>query len=147
MRYFEDLRDGEIVELGTARVTEEEILEFGRRYDPQPFHVDADAAQESLYGGLIASGWHTCALFMRLLAEGFLNDTASLGSPGVDEVRWPLPVRPADTLTATLEVLKTRPSRSRPDRGIVTSRGTLRNQAGESVLTLLATNLIARRAD
>lgn len=145
MRFFEDLGNGEVVQLGTTAVTAEEILEFARSYDPQPFHVDPAAAEDSVYGGLIASGWHTCALFMRLLATGFLNDTASLGSPGVDEVRWRRPVRPGDTLTGTVTILGTRVSQSRPDRGIVTSSGALDNQTGETVLTMIATNLIRRR--
>ena len=142
MRYFEDLNAGEVFELGTVAVTEAEILEFAERYDPQPFHVDREAAERSIYGGLIASGWHTCALFMRLLATGFLNDTASLGSPGVEEIRWPAPVRPGDDLAGRLEIVSTRPSRSRPDRGIVTSRGILTNQDDTTVLSLAATNLI-----
>ncbi|MBA2576605.1 MAG: MaoC family dehydratase [Euzebyaceae bacterium] len=147
MRFLEDLQEGEVIALGVTTVAEEEIIEFGRRYDPQPFHVDPELARESIYGGLIASGWHTCALFMGLLAPGFLNSTASLGSPGVDEVRWSRPVRPGDTLTGTLTILATRPSRSRPDRGIVTSRGALHNQDGDPVLTLAAVNMIGRRPD
>lgn len=145
MRYFEDLQAGEVFHLGRIAVTEEEILAFARRYDPQPFHVDPVAAERSVYGGLIASGWHTCALFMRLLATAFLNDTASLGSPGVDEVRWKAPVRPGETLTGRLELLEARASRSRPDRGIVRSRGTLADDHGDTVLSILATNLIGRR--
>lgn len=147
MRYFEDLAAGETYDLGTLTVSEEDILEFAKRYDPQPFHIDPEAAEGSIYGGLIASGWHTCALYMRLLATGFLNDTASLGSPGVDEIRWPAPVRPGDQLSGSLEILTSRPSNSRADRGIVTSRGKLANQHGEAVLRLTAINLIGRRPD
>lgn len=145
MRYFDDLRSGENIRLGTLTVTAEEIVEFATRYDPQPFHVDPVAARESIYGGLIASGWHTSALFMRLLVDGFLRDAASLGSPGVEQLRWPAPVRPGDELTGLLCILETRASRSRPDRGIVTSSGELRNQDGQTVLTLIATNLLGRR--
>lgn len=146
MRSFDDLAAGETIDLGATTVTEDEILAFARDFDPQPFHVDPDAAAGSPYGGLIASGWHTCALFMRLLATGFLNDTVSYGSPGIDELRWPRPVRPGDTLSGTFEILEARPSASRPDRGILRSRGTLTNQDGEPVLTCLATNFIGRRA-
>lgn len=146
MRYFEDLRPGETVALGETSVSEEEILTFARRFDPQPFHVDPAVAGSSPYGGLIASGWHTCALFMRLLATGFLNGTASLGSPGVDEIRWPVPVRPGDVLSGKLEILEVRTSQTRPDRGIVRSRGTLTNGHGERALRLTAVNLIGRRA-
>jgi acyl dehydratase len=146
MRYFEDLRTGEVISLGEASVSEADIVDFARRFDPQPFHVDPAVASASPFGGLIASGWHTCALFMRLLATGFLNDTPSLGSPGVDEVRWPTPVRPGDVLSGRLEILETRASQSRTDRGIIRSRGSLTNGHGEKVLTLTAVNLIGRRS-
>lgn len=146
MRYFEDLHTGEVIALGEVSVSEAEIVDFARRFDPQPFHVDPAVASASPFGGLIASGWHTCALFMRLLATGFLNDTASLGSPGVDEVRWPAPVRPDDVLSGKLEILQTRTSQSRTDRGIIRSRGSLTNAHGEKVLTLTAVNLIGRRS-
>jgi acyl dehydratase len=144
VRYFDDIAVGERIDLGTTRATEAEILAFARDFDPQPFHVDPTAAEQSIYGGLIASGWHTCALYMRLLATGFLNHTASLGSPGVDEVRWPRPVRPGDTLHGELEILEARPSASRPDRGILRSRGSLTTDAGDVVLTVLATNFVGR---
>jgi acyl dehydratase len=144
VRSFDDLHAGDRVELGTVTVTEAEILEFARAYDPQPFHVDADAAARSPYGGLIASGWHTGSLFMRLLATAFLNDTDSLGSPGMEELRWPAPVRPGDTLRGELEILETRPSASRPEVGIVRSRGTLTNADGVTVLSLVATNFLGR---
>lgn len=147
MRTFDDLAAGETIDLGTTSVTEAEILAFAREFDPQPFHVDPEAAAASPYGGLIASGWHTCALFMRLLATGFLNDTVSYGSPGIDELRWPRPVRPGDTLAGAFEILEARPSASRPDRGILRSRGTMTNQDGDEVLSCLATNFIGRRAD
>jgi acyl dehydratase len=143
----QQLAPGHTVTLGEVRVTEAEILDFARRYDPQPFHVDEAAARASVYGGLIASGWHTCALFMRLLADGLLNHTVSLGSPGVEEVRWQRPVRPGDTLRGSVEVVEHRSSRSKPDRAILVSRGTLTNQDGEVVLSLLATNLLGRERD
>lgn len=145
MRTFEELRVGERVDLGSVTVTEEEILAFAEEFDPQPFHVDPVAAADSLYGGLIASGWHTGSLFMRLLATGFLNHTPSLGSPGIEELRWPAPVRPGDTLHGALEVLETRRSRSKPQLGVLRSRGTLTNANGTVVLSLVATNFLGRR--
>jgi acyl dehydratase len=145
MRYYEDITVGERVELGSHTVTKAEIREFAERYDPQPIHVDEAAAAESVYGGLIASGWHTAAVCMRLLAEGFLNETESMGSPGLDELRWLAPVRPGDTLSASVEILDTRPSESREDRGYVKNRLVGRNQEGDDVITWEATNIIGRR--
>lgn len=144
MRSFDDLQAGETLDLGSVSVTEEEIVAFAREFDPQPFHIDAEAAARSPYGGLIASGWHTGSLFMRLLATGFLNDTASVGSPGLDELRWPHPVRPGDTLHGQLEILETRTSASKPHLGIVRSRGRLTNAEGTTVLLVTATNFLAR---
>src|SRR5579859_3157513 len=103
-RYFEDFAVGHTLELGSYTITREEILAFARQFDPQPFHTDEEQAKASLYGGLIASGWHTASIFMRLLVDGLLNDTASMGSPGVDELRWLRPVRPGDTLRARFTV-------------------------------------------
>lgn len=144
-RYFEDYVPGSTSEHGPIRVDETEVVDFGRRFDPQPFHVDADAAAAGPFGGLIASGWHTCALMMRLLAEEYLSPASSLGSPGIDELRWSLPVRPGDELTLRATVEDAQPSRSKPDRGIVKTRVELRNQAGHVVLRLLATNFIRLR--
>jgi acyl dehydratase len=144
-RYFEDYLPGSTSEHGPIRVDETEVVDFGRRFDPQPFHVDVDVAAAGPFGGLIASGWHTCALMMRLLAEEYLSPASSLGSPGVDELRWSLPVRPGDELTLRATVEEAQPSRSKPDRGIVKTRVELTNQAGDVVLRLLATNFIRRR--
>lgn len=144
-RYFEDFQVGESVELGSTRVTAEEIVAFARQFDPQPFHLDPERAKESLFGGLVASGWHTAALYMRLLADGLLNDTPSLGSPGVDELRWLQPVRPGDTLRARFTVLECRPSRSRPGMGIVRSRGEVWNQHDEMVMSLVSIGFFGRR--
>lgn len=144
MREFDELQVGEIIDLGSVSVTEDEIVAFAEEFDPQPFHVDADAAAASMFGGLIASGWHTASLFMRLLVDGFLRDVRSLGSPGIEQLRWPRPVRPGDVLHARLEILETRVSSSRPGVGIVRSRSTVTDGDGEVVLELTATNFLAR---
>lgn len=144
-RYYEDFRVGEVIDVGSVSVSEAEIIAFGRQYDPQPMHTDPRAAGFTIYGGLIASGWHTVALFMRLLVGNLVAKTSSLGSPGVDELRWPLPVRPGDTLTGSMEILETRVSNSRPTMGIVRWRGTVRNQDGKLVLSLIGTNFFGRR--
>src|SRR6059058_6090390 len=128
MRYLEDLRPGEVFDLGEDTIREDEILEFARRFDAQPFHVDREAARQSMYGGLIASGWHTASFFMGLLVRGLLLDVASLGSPGIDELRWLKPVRPGDTLRARLSVVGARPSTKHADRGLITCVGELFNQ-------------------
>ncbi len=144
-RYFEDYVVGTSTEHGSVLVEEAEVVEFGRRFDPQPFHVDRDAAAAGPFGGLIASGWHTCALMMRLLAEQYLSPVSSLGSPGIDELRWLLPVRPGDHLTLRTTVEDARLSRSKPDRGLVRTRVELLNRGGDVVLRLSAMNLIRTR--
>ena len=147
LRYFEDFRPGEVVELGSATVAREDVLAFARRYDPQPFHVDEEAAGRSPYGGLIASGFHTAALFMRLFVDGLLAGTASLGSPGLEDLRWTLPVRPGDTLHARYTVLEARPSRSDPGRGILRGSGEAFNQHDDLVMAFTVTNFVARRPE
>jgi acyl dehydratase len=144
-RWFEDYVPGTTAEFGPLQVAEDDVVDFGRRFDPQPFHVDAEAAAAGPFGGLIASGWHTCALMMRLLADEYLSPVSSLGSPGVDELRWSAPVRPGDQLTLRTTVVEARPSRSKPDRGLVRTRAELRNQAGDVVLSMVAMNLIRTR--
>lgn len=144
-RYFEDYPVGSGGEYGPIAVDETEVLDFARRFDPQPIHVDPAAALAGPYGGLIASGWHTCALMMRVLAEQFLSPFSSLGSPGIDELRWLRPVRPGDQLTLRTVVTEARRSRSKPDRGLIRTRVELVNQGGEVVLSLLAMNLIRLR--
>lgn len=144
-RYFEDYRPGASYELGTVSADEHEIIEFAERYDPQVMHTDPVAAVSGPYGGLIASGWHTLALMMRLFVEHFLPGPASLGSPGVDEVRWRRPVRPGDKLRVRATVVDARASRSKPDRGIVRTNVEVLNPDGEQVATLTATNLFLRR--
>ena len=144
-RYFEDFAVGETIELGSVTVTQDEIIAFARQYDPQPFHVDPEAAKSSFFGGLVASGWHTGSLFMRLFADAFLSDTVSLGSPGAEELRWTVPVRPGDTLRATYTVLEARTSASRPGVGIVRGRSEARNQHDEVVMTFTGTGFFGRR--
>lgn len=143
--YWEDLPSGTVIDLGSYEVTKEEILDFARRYDPQPFHTDEEAAKDSIYGGLIASGWHTCAMSMRMLCDKLLLHAASLGSPGLDQIRWLRPVRPGDTLGGFMEVVESRPSRSKPDRGIIKSRWEVTNQDGEIVLTMEGHGMYRRR--
>ncbi|MFL5926288.1 MAG: MaoC family dehydratase [Gaiellaceae bacterium] len=145
MRYFEDFTVGDVTELGSVTVSEGEIVEFASRYDPQPFHVDPDAAQASPFGGLIASGWHTTALFMGLFVRAVLLDSASLGSPGVEEIRWTAPVRPGDTLTGRTMIVETRPSSKSPGRGTVITTNEVFNQHGTLVMTMRARGFFARR--
>lgn len=144
-RYFEDYEAGAVYEYGYAVVDEEELLAFARRFDPQPIHVDAKFAADGPFGGLIASGWHTSAILMRLFADHYLSRVASLASPGIDELRWPAPVRPGDSLRLRTTTTETRPSRSKPDRGLVITRGELLNQDDQTVLSLTAMNLLRRR--
>jgi acyl dehydratase len=143
-RYFEDYPKDSVYRLGPIVVDEDELLAFGRRFDPQPIHIDPVAAAAGPFGGLIASGWHTAGLMMRLLALDFLSPASSLGSPGIDELRWIRPVRPGDQLSVTVTVLDAVASRSKPDRGILTSRIEVANQDAEVVMTMRAVNLIAR---
>ncbi|HEV8582274.1 MAG TPA: MaoC family dehydratase [Thermoanaerobaculia bacterium] len=145
--FFEDFEVGRTQEAGSRTVTREEILEFARKFDPQPFHVDEEAARRSPFGGLIASGWHTAALCHGLLVEQFLgSDSGSMGSPGVDELRWLKPVRPGDTLTVRTEVVAVTPSRSKPG-GLVKLRYVMRNQNGEEVMTMIANGFFRRRGE
>jgi acyl dehydratase len=143
-RYFEDFVPGDVFELGSHTVTRDEIVAFAREYDPQPFHLDDAAAADGPFGGLIASGWHTAALFMRLYVDAVLAESVSMGSPGVEELRWLRPVRPGDTLRGRLTVLETTPSSRRPDRGTVRLRCELLED-GEVVLTMIARGYFGRR--
>jgi len=145
-RYFEDYIPGAVFEYGEIRVEEAEILEFARRFDPQDMHVDPEAAKRGRFGGLIASGWHTGAMMMRLLADNFLPKGASLASPGIDELRWLFPVRPGDVLRIRVTVLEATPSRSKPDRGMVRTLIEVLNQDGKIVMSLKPMNIIARRS-
>jgi acyl dehydratase len=146
-RYFEDFQQlvGHTIELGSHEFTSDSIIGFARQYDPQPMHTDPERAQASIYGGLIASGWQTAVTYMRLLVDTMVNGTESLGSPGLDSLRWLRPVRPGDTLQARFTILDARSSRSRSDRGIVRSRGEMVNQHGEVVMDIEAVNFFRRR--
>jgi acyl dehydratase len=143
--HLDDLAPGQVYPLGRRTLSRDEIVAFARDWDPQPFHLDEQAAAASLYGGLIASGWHTVCVFMRLFADGLLSRAAALGSPGIDEVRWLRPVRPGDTLEARIEILEVKPSRSRPDRGSVRARCVMTNQDGDEVLTMHPVLLFRQR--
>lgn len=145
MRCWEDFAVGDVVALGPVSVTAEEIVEFASRYDPQPFHLDEEAGRASPFGGLIASGWHTTALFMGMFVRDVLLDAASLGSPGVDEIRWRAPVRPGDTLTGRTTVIDVQPSSTNPRRGTVFTENEVFNQDGVLVLTMKARGFFARR--
>ena len=146
-RYFEDYRPGEVVEVGDHLVTREEIVAFAGRYDPQPFHLDEDAARDSIYGGLIASGWMTCGVLMRMLVDHVISPVSGMGSPGIDELRWLRPVRPGDRLRARVTVLEARRSTSRPDRGIVRLHQEALNQDDEVVLSMRGMGLYKCRPD
>jgi len=145
MRYFEDFQVGQVHELGTYEVTREELLAFARQYDPQPFHLDEEAGRRSIYGSIIASGWQTAAICHRLLVRAVLEDSASMGSPGLDELRWLRPVRPGDTLSARIEVLEVTPSRSKPDRGVLRFRVEVDNQDGELAMSMVGASFIGCR--
>jgi acyl dehydratase len=145
-RYFDDFAPGQVFELGGRTVTKEEIVAFAREFDPQFLHVDEGAAAAGPFGGLIASGWHTGALWMRMYVDALLADSVSMGSPGIEELRWLQPVRPGDTLRGRLTVLETTRSERRPDRGTVRSRGEMLNQRDEVVLTMVARGFFGRRS-
>ncbi len=143
--HFEDFVVGQTIQIGSRSVSEEEIISFAKQFDPQPFHVDAEAASQSIFGGIIASGWHTCGLIMRLMVDGFLADSTSMGSPGVDEIRWITPVRPGDTLSVSTTILDVKPSKSKADRGVVWTEWRARNQHGELVATIKGMGMFLRR--
>jgi len=142
---FEDFPPGRFGSFGPRHVTREEILSFAAEFDPQPMHLDEEAAKQSLLKGLAASGWHLCSIMMRTMVDGFIGHAASLGSPGVNEVRWLAPLRPGDDLMLDVDVTEARPSRSRPDTGIVTFRCTVRNAAGEVLCEMVSPIMVGRR--
>ena len=143
--YWEDFPTGLVMALGSTAVTREAVLDFAGQFDPQPFHLDDAAARASLFGQLSASGWHTCAMTMRLMCDGYLNDSSSLGSPGVDELRWLKPVHPGDTITAEMTVLESRVMTSKPHVGLVLSRWRVFNQDGVDVMTMQGWGMFALR--
>ncbi|HEX7952647.1 MAG TPA: MaoC family dehydratase [Burkholderiales bacterium] len=145
MRYWEDFKVGEVEQIGAKRVEREEVIAFARQYDPQSFHVDEQAAKRSMYGGLIASGWHTCAMVMRMMCDAYLLDSDSVGSPGIDNLKWLKPVRPGDTISARRTTLETRASKSKPDIGIVNNLWEVFNQDGEMVMSMQGYGMFRRR--
>lgn len=144
-RYFEDYLPGAVHEFGAIAVDEQEVIDFGKHYVPLSYHTDKEAAKKSLYGGVIASGWHTAALMMRVYVENYLSSVANLGSPGGDELRWPQPVFPGDVLSVRATVLEARRSESRPDRGIVRTFIEVINQKKEVVMSMKMVNFVLCR--
>ena len=143
--YWEDFPVGQVRPMGRHRFTEDEIVGFAQQYDRQRFHVDARSAAETIFGGLIASGWHTCAVLMRGMCDAYLSRSACLGSPGLDSLKWLRPVRPGDEIEFRAQVLESRASASRPDRGLTKFLWAALDQAGEPVLTMEGWQLFARR--
>ncbi len=143
--YWEDLQPGQVLDLGSLTATREEIIAFASQFDPQPFHLDDEAAKASVFGGLCASGWHTCSMAMRLMVTNFLQTAASLGSPGLENVKWMKPVFPGDTLRLQHRILESRPMRSRPDVGLVRTHWEMFNQNGEQVLHMEGWGMFRRR--
>ena len=143
--YFEDFQPGQQWEFGSYQLSEESIINFARQFDPQYFHIDPVKAKESIFGGLVASGWQTLSIYMKLIVEGLVNQTASLGSPGMEEIRFPKPVRPGDTLHVRYLILDCRTSSSRPNVGIVRFRGELFNQDKEQVLKVVGSGFFGRK--
>ena len=145
MLSFEDFPVGHFGSFGPRRVTREEMLAFAGEFDPQPMHLDEEAASRSMLKGLSASGWHLCSITMRMMFDGFIGRTASLGSPGVNELRWLAPLRPGDDLTLDVEVVEARVSRSRPETGIVTFKAVARNAGGQALCEWVSPIIVARR--
>lgn len=143
--FWEDMQPGSVRELGTTTVDAQEVKEFAGRYDPQPFHLDEEAGRQSMFGGLCASGWHTCALVMRLTVDNLLRHTPSLGSPGLESLKWLKPVFPGDVLSLRHTILEARPLRKRPTAGLVRARWDVSNQQGELVLQMEGYGFFGRR--
>ncbi len=143
---FEDFHPGQEIDLGTRSVTEEEIVAFAMRFDPQPFHIDREAAAQSIYGGVIASGWHTCSMMMRMVVDGLMAKSSSMGSPGLEGVRWLAPVRAGDTLNVRYQTTRVKASNSKPDRGVVWSTWVAVNQHGETVCTVEGMGMFRKRS-
>jgi acyl dehydratase len=145
--YWEDLETGTVRDLGKVTLSSEEIREFAEQFDPQPFHMDEAAGRRSIFGNLCASGWHTCALAMKLTVENFLNESSSMGSPGVENLRWLKPVYPSDTLRLQQTIVESRPLRTRTDTGLVRSVWDMFNQNGEKVLHMEGYGMFRRRRE
>lgn len=145
MKYLDDIQEGFTATVGNYLVTEEEVLSFAKAYDPQPIHTDKAFAESSPFEGLICSGWHTCAISMRLLVDHFLVDVAAIASPGVDELRWKKPVKPGDVLRLRWTVLETKISRSKPDRGVLRALSEILNQDDEVVMTHIGMSMMYTR--
>jgi acyl dehydratase len=143
--YWEDLTPGSVRELGSVTVSAEEIKDFAEQFDPQPFHIDEAAGRRSIFGNLCASGWHTCALAMKLTVENFLNESSSMGSPGLESLRWLKPVYPGDTLSLKHTITESRPLRKRLDTGLVRSVWEMTNQNGETVMQMEGYGMFRRR--
>ena len=144
-RYFEDYPVGEVAAFGDYPVSEQEVIDFATRYDPQPFHIDAEAARGTIYGGLIASGWMTASCAMRMMVDHYISPLASMGSPGIDELRWIAPVRPGDRLSMRATVLEARPSQSKPDRGMLRFHWDVLRADGTVVMSMKGWGMYRRR--
>jgi acyl dehydratase len=144
--HWEDFIRGQVTECGSRLITRAEIIAFAAEYDPQPMHLDEAAARASLFGGLVASGWHSCCILMRMLSDDFIGDASFMGAPGVEEVKWLAPIRPEERIRARATVLDTRASRSRPDVGFVKFQFELINAVGQPVMTLVVSSMFGRRA-
>ncbi len=146
-RYFEDVTVGDTDEFGSKTFTQAEIIAFAEKYDPQPFHIDEKAAAQSIYGGIIASGWHTAAATMRMMVDNMIDTEASLGSPGVDDLRWYKPVRPGDTIRVRTEVIDKKRSRSRPNMGTIFGKLEVLNQNNEVVMSFKSIGMTLARSE
>ena len=143
--YFEDLNEGDNYSLGPVFVSKKEILEFANKYDPQPFHIDEEKAKESLFGGLCASGWHTCSLYMRMLCDSFIKNLASLGSPGMNEIRWIKPLFPDQKITGKVTIISLTPSKSKPNIGSLVTNSEVYNSKKEIIMTLQSISIVKKR--
>lgn len=144
-RFWEDYEIGAVYDIGSKLMTRDDIVDFASKFDPQPFHLDEEAGRKSIFGGLAASGWHTCSAVMRLLVDNYVSRETSLGSPGVDEIRWLKPVLAGDTIKAQVRVVDKKPSRSRPEMGSVFNQYEVHNQHGALVMMMKGVGLIRRR--
>tara|TARA_B100000686_G_scaffold293233_1_gene322586 strand:+ start:1363 stop:1818 length:456 start_codon:yes stop_codon:yes gene_type:complete len=143
--YFEDLNKGDNYTLGPIFVSKKEILEFANKYDPQAFHIDEEKAKESLFGGLCASGWHTCSLYMKMLCDSFIKNLASLGSPGMNEIRWIKPLFPNQNITGKVTIISKTPSRSKPNIGSIITNSEVYNNKKEIIMTLQSISIVKKR--